>query len=148
MSALIKVLAATAPIVLILAGGDFAQSVFAQTTAPSVPLHFWISNQSVGTSTKEVQMTVSVDGRVIFDRLMAVLTQHNIAALDQEVPSGARRIDVKVGTPYALSIDKVVEIAGERWIFVRFRYDPQSVAAAERSPSIVVDVFKEMPGIQ
>ncbi len=93
-------------------------------------------------------MTVSVDGRVIFDRLMAVLTQHNIAALDQEVPSGARRIDVKVGTPYALSIDKVVEIAGERWIFVRFRYDPQSVAAAERSPSIVVDVFKEMPGIQ
>lgn len=121
----------------------------AATIAPSsVPVHFWISNQSLGTGISAVQMTVNLDGIVIFDQSMPVGTQHNVAMVDQNISAGSHTIIVKAGDPYSLSKETVVYVSGELWILVRFWFDPISVHENQQMPTITVDVFDKSPGIK
>jgi hypothetical protein len=121
----------------------------AATIAPSsVSVHFWISNQSLGTGIPAVQMTVNLDGTVIFDESMTVGTQHNVAVVDQNTSTGPHTITVGAGAPYSLSEEAVVDVSGELWILVRFWYDPISVQEDQRTPTITVDVFDKSPGIK
>ena len=43
--------------------------------ATAVPLHFWISNQSLGTDIPEVPLSIDFDGEVIFNQPMKVGAQ-------------------------------------------------------------------------
>lgn len=113
-----------------------------------VPLHIWVSNQSLGTGIAEVRMTVSLNGRRLFNELMAVGTQHNVAMVDAKVSRGSHKITTVVGDPYRLTTDELVEVAGERWVLVRFWYDPISVHENQRTPTITVDSFDADPGIK
>ena len=119
-----------------------------RAAAQTVPVHFLISNQSLGTGIAAVQMTVTLDGAVIFDQLMAVETQHNVAEVDQAVSPGSHDIGVTVGAPYNLSTSQAVDIAAEVWIFVRFWFDPQSVHVNQQTPTITIDTFDRAPGLQ
>lgn len=125
----------------------------AQESEAGVNVHFWISNQSLGPGVPgEVRMVVSIwkDGTKIeiFNKVMAVLDQHNVAFVDRSLPTGAHKITVEVGDPYRLSMDATVEVANEVWIFIRFWYDPESVYEGQRAPKITVDVFDRPPGVK
>jgi hypothetical protein len=115
--------------------------------AETVPVHFWISNQSLGTGIAALQMTVALDGTVIFDELMAVETQHNVAQVDVDLEPGPHNIDVTVGAPHNLLTSEAVEIDGEVWIFIRFWFDPVSVHENQQTPIITIDTFDQAPGI-
>lgn len=116
-------------------------------------VHFWISNQSLGPGVpREVRMAVSLwvgDSKIkIFDRVMAVLDQHNVAFVEGSLPKGTHRVWVEVGDPYRLSTEAVVEVTGESWVFVRFWFDPESVYEGQWKPKITVDVFERPPGVK
>lgn len=118
----------------------------AQTT---VPVHFWVSNQSLGTGISSVQMTVALDGGSDFvNQLMAVDIQHTIAEVDQNVSIGSHDIDVFVGSPYSLSTSTSVSISGETWVLVAFFFDPMSAHVAQHTPTIQVTLFSSEPGIK
>ncbi len=116
--------------------------------AETVPIHFWISNQSLGTGIAAVQMTVALDGAVIFDQEMAVEGQHNVAEVDAALEPGSHDIDVTVGAPHNLLTSEAIEITGEVWIFIRFWFDPVSVHENQQTPTTTIDVFGDAPGIK
>lgn len=139
----------SATVIFELVGG----TPLAQESGTGEDVHFWISNQSLGPGVpREVRMVVSLragESRIkIFDRVMAVLDQHNVAFVDGSLPKGSHKITVEVGAPYHLSLDATVEVTGETWVFVRFWYDPESVYEDQLLPSITVDVFEAQPGIK
>jgi hypothetical protein len=111
-------------------------------------VHFWVSNQSLGTDVDTVKIEVNLDGSNIFEKNMAVETQHNIAMVDQIVSIGTHNIEVEIGDPYNISKSAEVEIQYEKWIFVRFWFDPLSVHADQNTPTITIDEFDESPGIK
>jgi hypothetical protein len=118
------------------------------TGITSLPVHFWISNQSLGTEISEVQMTVSLDSKVIFDQSMAVEYQHNFAFVDQDLPSGSHAITVIVGDPYFLSTREIVDVSSEHWIVIQLWFDPFSIYKSLQTPSISVDILDNNPGIK
>jgi hypothetical protein len=117
------------------------------TPSQSLPLHLWISNQSLGTDTSDVQMTISLDGTVLFDKVMAFGTGHNVAMVDQNIVSGTHTINIKVGNPHSLSSDKVIDMTGELWVSVEFWFNPGSPDANQRVPFISVEVSDTSPVI-
>ena len=124
----VALLIAASLILWLWAGSDIAASPESSETTASqvlpledtVPVHIWISNQSLGTGIAALQMTVALDGAVIFDEMMAVETQHNVAMIDNAVTAGAHGVDVTVGAPHNLLTSEAIEISDEVWIFVSF----------------------------
>jgi hypothetical protein len=114
----------------------------------TIPTHFLVSNQSLGTGISAVKMTVSLDSEVILDQQMAVEDQHNFAAIDQNTSPGSHAVSVIVGDPYFLSTRKVVDIIDERRIVIEFWFNPLSIYIDERSPAIIINVLDENPGIK
>ena len=119
-----------------------------ETAPATVPLHLWVSNQSLGTGISEVQMTVSLEDEVVFDQSMAVGTQHSVATVDESIPPGLYTITVAVGEPYGVTLDEVIDVSSERWLFVRFWYDPVSVHENQQTPTITMDSFDATPVIK
>ena len=114
----------------------------------AVPLHVWVTNQALLAAVKTVQMTVSLDGQVIFDKSMDVGDQDNYATIDQNVSTGSHTITVKVGNPYTLSMQKNIDVSDERWVIAAFWLAPQGQVTDPQGPQITIDVFDVQPGIQ
>ncbi|HZQ08212.1 MAG TPA: hypothetical protein VFD70_16630 [Anaerolineae bacterium] len=133
-----------------------AQSESATPTAPplpsatesSLPVHFWITNQALSQTVKAVQITLLLDGQVLFDQSMEVGDQHHVAVVDQTIPNGIHTLTVQVGEPYNLSTDAALDINGEQWIIAAFWLTPQPENVQARLPHITVDAFDTPPAIQ
>jgi hypothetical protein len=123
-------------------------SMAISSAGSSVKVHFWISNQSLGTGISEVEMTVSLDGKRIFREHMDVEHQHNVAKLSRSVAPSSHSVRVEVGKPYFVSKRVEIDVVEERWVFVRFWFDPQSVHPNQHTPTITIDVFDELPGLK
>ena len=93
-------------------------------------------------------MSLSVAGVLLFDKSMAVGTQHTVATVDESVLPGSYDIIVSVGEPYEVTLEETVDISSERWFFVRFWYDPVSVHENQQTPTITIDSFDTAPGIK
>lgn len=127
-----------------LGGGVGAES---DLSAQTETVHFWVSNQSLGTGVASVPMTVALDGgSTFFSQTMAVDTQHTVAKVDQSVSAGSHDVDVTVGTPYSLATSTSVSISGETWILVGFFFDPVGAHVAQETQTIQVTVFSSEPG--
>jgi hypothetical protein len=113
-----------------------------------VAAHFWITNQALGAPQPVVQIKLSLDGKQIFDQNLDVGKRHNIAVVDEAVPAGSHTLAVEVGSPYGISLVKVLDLSSERWMTVGFWFNPKSPLADERAPHISMDVFDREPGIQ
>ena len=111
----------------------------------TVPVHLWISNQSIGTL--EVQMTVNLNGQVVFDQSVVTGDQHNVVVVDENIPLGSHVIDIGVQEP-SVTFRKVIDVSGEIWLLVRFWYDPESVHENQQTPTITVDISDAAPGIK
>ena len=143
----ITAIATASALVLFSAFGPADGEVRVSGAASPFPLHFWISNQSLGTGVEEVQIRVALDGPVIFDQFMAVGMQHNVAEVDQTVDSGEHTVNVSVPS-HSLTTQEVIDVQGETWVLIAFFYDPQSAHAAQHTPTIQVTVFDTEPGIK
>lgn len=118
------------------------------TPSPAtVPVHLWISNQSLGAATSEVQMTISSKGQAVFDQSVAAGTQHSVVKVDENLLPGSYEIDVSVREPF-VTFQHVADVTSESWLFIRFWYDPESVHENQQTPTITVDSFDSAPGIK
>ncbi len=118
------------------------------TGSSSLPVHFWITNQALSQTVKAVPMTLLLDGQVIFDQSMEVGDQHNVAVVNRNLAGGSHTLTVKVGEPYNLSTDAVLDISGEQWIIAAFWFTARPENVQERVHHITVDVFDTPPAIQ
>lgn len=135
--------------------GPADKEVRGSGAASPYPLHFWVSNQSLGTGIEEVWMRVTLDDvDVILDQLMAVGMQHNVEVVDRSAESGEHDVEVEVfvNPPYDPPPDvetvEVVDVQGETWVLVAYFYDPVSAHVAQHTPTIEVTVLDTEPGIK
>ena len=138
----------TALAVALFAGlGPANKEVPVSGATSTFPVHFWISNQSLGTGINTLTMTLEVDATPVFTQPMDVGTQHNIEIVDQNLASGLH--SVKGTVPfYGVEKTQEINVDQELWIFVRFWYDPLSAHESQHTPDIAMDISHEAPGIR
>jgi hypothetical protein len=138
---------AGAPLILILVFGLSEGPPTGTAATSPFPVHFWLSNQSLGTGLGTVNMTVQLDGAPFLSKSLDVGKQHDVDKTDTNLVSGSHGIEVTV-SPYSTANARQITVDHELWVLIRFWYDPVSAHASQHTPTITIDVFDHNPGIK